>query len=789
MTISNLKLRLLNRLHAAGQPASAIGIDLGTTKSCLAVAKYDPKANTLDCQCVEFERPDGTRNLAVPSAVAQVGGRRLFGAAALAQRSAPGLCANRDWFYEAKNLIGLRYTYKDAPAGLGNAGEVAAALIGHLHEEARLPQTVLPPLVVTVPASFHAAQREATISAAERGSGLPIRSGKVRLLDEPYAAFVDLKFREPARADALLREGANVLVFDFGGGTCDVAIFRVDTVRGGTLGARLVGTSRYHRLGGGDIDRAIVHDVLVPQLLKQHGLKDFDVTWDTRTNELEGQLLDVAERLKRALSTRLADYFGANTAPAPELSVASVDLDVTCEGRRLAFARPSLDVAAFDKLLVPFLDPEPVPEAGDEFVLRNSIFAPILQALTRAKLEREDLHGVLLCGSSSLMAPVQKALRKFLPKADHVLLGTPDDLQAAVARGAALQALSLQVLGQPIVAPVCSSAVSLKLAEGAAEMCRAGDAVPGAAVEPILLRPPHARHARGVDIAVEVLTDGKRLVGRSLWHLPPPVRADERLELTWSMDENQCIELHLARPDDARTESFVKRFDAPLMHRDLSQLVRCRALEREERLRRDEIPHARLGDEYEQHAWDCASLGEYQKALYYLSLALQELGESDYRLNLRGIWRQRIGDRDGARDSYERAGNWSTAKFNLALLHHRNGQYDEALREIRAAIDKDGGERAYRVLHGDILDKLGDRDTARSHWQDALDGQLNLKALDDFALAWLEGAANKLGHESLLKRIKERRRKITLRVAAGSQQGELPVLYDDPGRAQDEVAA
>jgi molecular chaperone DnaK len=789
MAVSDLKLRLLNRLRAAGKPAFAVGIDLGTTKSCLAYAQYDPRTNDLDCRCVPYERPDGARSIAVPSAVAQRGDARLFGAAALALRRTRGMRVERDLFYETKNVMGLRYTYKDAPADLRSPTDVAAALLRHLRDGARSAIPDVPdPVIVAVPASFHGAQRVATIHAAEGAFEFDSRRGKVRLLDEPYAAFVDLKFREPERADALLRQGANVLVFDFGGGTCDVAIFRIDTSSGGMLGARLVGTSRYHRLGGGDIDRAVVHDVLIPQLLAQHGLNGWDVSWEVKTRELERQLLDTAEALKVALSARLAEYRDANMEPAPDLGCGSVDLDIECDSRRLRFTRPWLDVAALNKLLVPFLDPEPVPEAGDEFVLRNSMFSPILQALARAKLERDEIHGVLLCGSSSLLPSVQKALKNFLPAAQHVLLGNPEDLQSAVARGAAIQALCIQVLGEAVVAPVCSAEVSLKLTQGEAVMMRAGDPVPNHSAAPLLLSPPRDAANEGIEIAVEVLSDGTRPAGRSLWFLPAPVFAHERLELAWFMDDNQCVELRLSRPGNAQTEAFVKRFDAPIMHRDHSQVARCRLLEREERLRGDAVPRSELGPEFEQHARDCASLGEYQKALHFLSLSLQEQGEKRYLLNLRGLWRERVGNKDGARDSYERAGEWSTACFNLALLHYKAGRYEPALEKVDKAIELER-DRAYRVLRGDILNKAGKPDAARIEWQDAIDGQLDLEILGDFTLSWMESAASRLGNSAMLKRIQERRRRFFVSQPTASQQGELPAAYGEAAERGQERAA
>ena len=91
MKVSSLKLRLLSRLREKGKAAIAVGIDLGTTKSCIAYAQYDRQAYTIECRCIDFARPDGTRSIAFPSAVAQRGGERLYGAGALALRAIPGV--------------------------------------------------------------------------------------------------------------------------------------------------------------------------------------------------------------------------------------------------------------------------------------------------------------------------------------------------------------------------------------------------------------------------------------------------------------------------------------------------------------------------------------------------------------------------------------------------------------------------------------------------------------------------------------------------------------------------
>ena len=75
----------------------------------------------------------------------------------------------------------------------------------------------------------------------------------------------------------------------------------------------------------------------------------------------------------------------------------------------------------------------------------------------------------------------------------------------------------------------------------------------------------------------------------------------------------------------------------------------------------DQVPREELGQAFHQIARDCGSLGEYERGLHFISLALQELGDDVYALNLRGLYRQKIGNRTGARESYEQAAAWPGA--------------------------------------------------------------------------------------------------------------------------------
>ncbi len=779
MNHSDLELQLLGRLCAKGKSAVGLGIDLGTTKSSVAYANFDADAGELTCRCLRFAQVDGSLRVGVPSVVATNGDTTLFGAAALARRGKPGAHPERNLFYETKNLIGLRYTYARAAQDFRNPTEIAMQLLRHLREniDDSVALRAKPPAVVAVPASFHGAQRQATVRAARSAFDVDENASAIRLIDEPYAAFMDLKFRCSERADALLRDDANILVFDFGGGTCDVAIFRVDSVCGGALGARLLGTSRYHRLGGGDIDRAIVHDVLIPQLLEQNHLDRYALSWYDKRRRIEPQLLNVAERLKISLSNRIGTLRAADKAVDDVIASRSIDVTVEWNERTLRLDEPHLTLAQLNALMKPFLDPEPAPEAGDDFVQRSSLFAPVVQALMRAHLEPDDIHGILLCGSSSLLPPVHDALKSKFPEARHVLIGDADELQGTVARGAALQALSLQAFGEPLIAPVCSAELSLRVVSGSVALMHAGDSVPNASKQSTFLRPPRDSEQLPADIAVEIVADDQRAVGRSLWSLPAPVRTSDRLALDWCMDENQCVELRLSRIDHADTEPFVHRFDAPIMHRDPGQIVRCRMLEREEQIRNDEIPRAQLGDAFEQHARDCAALGEYEKALHFVSLAMQEKDQTVTLLNLRGLYRERIGDRDGAMASYKQAGECSTTRFNSGLLLYKNEDFEQALLHVDSAIKLEQS-RAYHALRGDILCRMGKTEQSRLEWQDAIAGAPNWASLDNFELGWMESAARQLGASTLLERIKQERKRFANPATVGARQGELPEVVE-----------
>src|SRR5262249_28370205 len=147
-------------------------------------------------------------------------------------------------------------------------GRVLARLL-HYAEKATGIDPRGHPVIITVPASFSVLARQDTIEAAVSAG---LREEDIDLIDEPIAALLDF-VSSPDAAFTLETEAfKNILVFDYGGGTCDVALVRARFDRDARTGlhAEHLAISEYRQLGGDDVDRAVMKDVVWPQLHPDH---------------------------------------------------------------------------------------------------------------------------------------------------------------------------------------------------------------------------------------------------------------------------------------------------------------------------------------------------------------------------------------------------------------------------------------------------------------------------------------------------------------------------------------
>ena len=379
-----------------------IGIDLGTTNSCVAVAEMNANGK-LDVRIIP--NAEGART--TPSVVGfTTGGERLVGQAA--KRQAVTNASNT--VYAVKRLMGQKYTHVEvqrqaaavpyrileAPNGDAwvQAGgrdmsppEVSAIILGKMREvaEAFLGEKVTE-AVVTVPAYFDDAQRQATKDAGKIAC-LDVK----RIINEPTAA---------ALAYGLDRRDAErIAIYDLGGGTFDISILEI---RGGVFSVKA--TNGDTHLGGEDFDRRIL-DSLADHFREEHQL-------DLRKDKLALQRLkEAAEKAKHELSSSLETEinlpFIAQSAGGAPLHIVKT------------MTRTELELLTFD--------------------LVEKTLEPCEKALADAKLTPADIHSVILVGGMTRMPSVQKAVKQFFGKDPHKGVN-PDEVVAA---GAALQGAAL----------------------------------------------------------------------------------------------------------------------------------------------------------------------------------------------------------------------------------------------------------------------------------------------------------------------------------------------------------
>ena len=357
-----------------------IGIDLGTTNSCVAVMEGK--------EAKVITNPEGNRT--TPSVVAFKGDERIIGEAAKRQ-----LVTNPDSVSSIKRLMGSGQKVKLAGKEY-TPEEISAMILQYLksYAESYLGEPVKE-AVITVPAYFNDAQRQATKDAGKI-AGLEVK----RIINEPTAAALAYGFDKTDKEQ-------KVLVFDLGGGTFDVSIL---DLADGTF--EVLATAGNNHLGGDDFDNVIV-EWMNEMFKKEHGV-------DLKSDRMALQRMkEAAEKAKKDLSSMVQTHISL-----PFISASN--------GTPLHF-EADLTRAEFDRMT--------------KFLVDKTV-EPVRQALSDAHLTAADLDQVLLVGGSTRMLSVQEAVKKELGKEPNRSVN-PDEV---VAMGAAIQGGILnQELGNDIL--------------------------------------------------------------------------------------------------------------------------------------------------------------------------------------------------------------------------------------------------------------------------------------------------------------------------------------------------
>ncbi|AZQ84868.1 molecular chaperone DnaK [Colwellia sp. Arc7-635] len=378
--------------------SKTIGIDLGTTNSCVAVMEGGVAKI--------IENAEGSRT--TPSIVAYANNETLAGQPAKRQ----SVTNSTNTLFAIKRLIGRKFSdkevqkdiklapYKIVKADNGDAWvevngkalspqEVSAQILRKLKKdaEAYLGETVTD-AVITVPAYFNDSQRQATKDAGKI-AGLKVK----RIINEPTAAALAYGVDKNSKADQ------KVVVYDLGGGTFDISIIEIANVDGEKQ-FEVLATNGDTFLGGEDFDLRLIN-YLADEFKKENGI-------DVHNDPLALQRIkEAAEKAKIELSSAMQTDVNLPYVTADASGPKHLNVQVT---------RAKLESLVDD--------------------LVKSTIAPCEQALKDAGLSKADISEVILVGGQTRMPKVQEAVKAFFGKEPRKDVN-PDE---AVAMGAAIQA-------------------------------------------------------------------------------------------------------------------------------------------------------------------------------------------------------------------------------------------------------------------------------------------------------------------------------------------------------------
>jgi molecular chaperone DnaK len=372
--------------------AKTIGIDLGTTNSCMAVLEGG--------EPTVIPNAEGGRT--TPSVVAFTGdGERLVGPPAKRQQ----VTNPQNTIFSIKRFMGRKYSEVDEEMTIvpyevvqGPNGDVRVKAGGKEYPPPEISAMILQKLkadaeaylgeavtdaVITVPAYFNNAQREATKDAGKI-AGLNV----LRIINEPTAAALAYNLEK--------EEDQKILVFDLGGGTFDVSVLEYDAE---TATLEVHATSGDNHLGGDNFDKAIV-DWMVAEFKKDQGI---DLAADRMALQ---RLYEAAEKAKIELSSTMTTQINLPFVTATQEGPKHLDLQLT---------RAKLNELTADLL--------------------ERTVGPTKQALADAGLDAKDIHHVVLVGGMTRMPAVVDKVKELTGKDPHKGVN-PDEV---VAVGASIQ--------------------------------------------------------------------------------------------------------------------------------------------------------------------------------------------------------------------------------------------------------------------------------------------------------------------------------------------------------------
>lgn len=751
-----------------------VGIDFGTSTSVVSVAQYNPKSNAIETRSIRIPQmlSDGhtiNKSEIIPTVIAFLEDEKtiLIGNGAFELKNKKKL--GQDIWYSFKlglgEDMGAKYTdslLRDKPPfNIQTAKDATQVFFAYLK---RMISTELGAkqikYSISIPASFEANQRKDLLDALAAND---MMVSSQALIDEPNAAFISYAVERATMGSPLIISpdyDSKVLVFDFGGGTCDISILEIGQDLNG-FRAKNIAISKYTELGGDDIDRYITYHYLMPRFLEENGKKPSDFR-TAEKKRIASALLKVSERLKIIINEELAAHTINGTIPASKDSEderASINADIA-----VSTTKGTLSGNEFWLSYKELTDTMSVFTSSTGRMITSykgeqdyaSIFLPVKSAIKKSGVDKDEIDYVLFIGGSSKSPYIQEAIHQYFDGSELLL---PCDLRTHVSKGAAIHSLLYNGFGRNLIKPITSEPIIIITKDSSPKVIvPANTEIPCNTISIDDLVSDRDGQST-IELPICVGNANKMLFNLKIESKDPMgFRKNTPVHLSARINADKMLHISATCEGDICAVEPV----SPFANKELSSEDRI-ALKAErkannEMYNRGGTPSLKTLEELTE-AYKRA--GKLLKAAETYELQ-GELYPSSVNRNNLGVLYDNAGMYDKALDNYKDAldknSNDGTILFNIALSLRKSGNHEEYKKYMKEAITRQPNDPCILCEFSKIDRSEGAAEEAEQKLNKAFEILMDTwsrKELKEWEYSWFESVAQQLGKPDIVNKLEQ----------------------------------